>query len=86
LTWLGRIREPRTRQAAGVHHIRAQAVRPKLDIKRFSFSQRVLSIWNLLPESLKGVGVVMAMMSGSAEGGWELNDREDRSQHSTQLK
>ena len=38
------------------------------------------------PRKSEGGGAVMAMMSGSAEGGWELNDREDRSQHSTQLK
>ena len=57
----------RTRQAAGAHPIRAQAVRPKLDIRRFSFSQRVVSTWNQLPDSLKGVGTVLAFKIGYDE-------------------
>ena len=57
----------RTRQAAGAHPIRAQAVRPKLDIRRFSFSQRVISTWNQLPGSLKGVGTVLAFKTGYDE-------------------
>ena len=55
---------PRTRQAAAVQHIRAQVVRPRLDIRRFSFSQRVISTWNLLPDSLKGVGTTLAFKIG----------------------
>ena len=51
---------PRMRQAAGVHHIRAQAVQPKLDIRRFS-------TWNLLPNSLKGVRTVLAFKIGYDE-------------------
>ena len=58
---------PWTRQAAGAHHIRAQAVKPKLDIRRYSFSQRVISTWNLLPESLKGVGTVLQFKIGYDE-------------------
>ena len=34
---------PRTRHVAGVHPIRAQTLKPKLDIKRYSFSQRVVT-------------------------------------------
>jgi hypothetical protein len=48
----------------GVHHIRAQAVRSKLDIRRFSFSQRVISTCNLPPDSLKGVGTTLAFKIG----------------------
>ena len=48
-------------------HQRAQAVRPKLDIRRFSFSQRVISTWNQLPDSLKGVGTVLAFKIGYDE-------------------
>ena len=64
---------PRTRQAAA-QHIRAQVVRPKLDIRRFCFSQRVISTWNLLPDSLKGVGTTLAFKIGYDEwvGGGRL--------------
>ena len=58
---------PGTRQAAGAHHIRAQAVKPKSDIRRYSFSQRVISTWNLLPDSLKGVGTVLQFKIGYDE-------------------
>jgi hypothetical protein len=62
----------RMRQGAGVHHIRAQAVKPKIDIRRYTFSQRVITTWNLLPDRLKGVGTVLGFkMSGSVGGGWE---------------
>ena len=44
----------RTRVTVGVHPIRAQAVRPRLDIRRNTFSQRVVSTWNSLPDSVKG--------------------------------
>jgi hypothetical protein len=54
----------RMRQAAGAHPIRAQAVRPKLDIMSFSFSQRVISTWNQLPDSLNGMGTVLAFKKG----------------------
>ena len=40
---------PRSRQATGEHPIRAQAVQPKRDIRRRSFSQRVITTWNSLP-------------------------------------
>ena len=43
-----------TRRAAGVHPIRTQLVKPKLDIRRNSFSQRVVSPWNALPARVKG--------------------------------
>ena len=58
---------PRTRQAAGTHHIQKQAVQPKLDIRRNSFSQRVVSTWNSLPDSLKGVQTVLAFKIGYDE-------------------
>ena len=55
---------PRTGHGAGVHPIRAQAVQPKIDIRRHSFSQRVISTWNLLPDSMKGVGTVLGFKIG----------------------
>ena len=58
---------PRTRQAAGTHHIQKQAAQPKLDIRRNSFSQRVVSTWNSLPDSLKGVQTVLAFKIGYDE-------------------
>ena len=45
----------RTRQTAGVHPIRTQAVKPKLDIRRNTFSQRVVAPWNSLPDRVKEV-------------------------------
>ena len=54
----------RTRLAAGVHHIRPQAVRPKLDIRRNTFSQRVVSTWNSLPDRLKEVLTVDGFKAG----------------------
>ena len=50
--------ERMTRQTAGVHPIRAQVVKPKLDIRRNSFSQRVVTPWNSLPDRMKEVGTV----------------------------
>ena len=41
---------PRTRLVAGVHNIRE--TRSRLDIRRYSFSQRVASTWNSLQSSL----------------------------------
>jgi hypothetical protein len=32
-----------------------RSVESRLDIRRFSFSQRVANLWNSLPDSLKGV-------------------------------
>ena len=58
---------PRTRQTAGVYPIRAQAVKPKLDIRRHSFSQRVVITWNSLPDSLKGVETVLGFKMGYDE-------------------
>ena len=55
---------PRKRQGAGVHPIRAQPEKPKLDIRRYSFSQRVVTTWNSLPDSLKGVGTVLGFKMG----------------------
>ena len=70
---------PRTRRAAGVHSIRG--VRSRLDIRRYSFSQRVVNTWNSLPDSLKGVTTVLGFkigydewVSGGRLGGWEHND------------
>ena len=54
----------RTRLAAGVHPIRLQAVRPKLDIRRNTFSQRVVSTWNSLPDRLKEVLTVDGFKAG----------------------
>jgi hypothetical protein len=55
---------PRTRQTAGTHSIRKQTSQPKTDIRRHSFSQRVVSTWNSLPDSLKGVQTVLAFKVG----------------------
>ena len=57
----------RTRHAAGVHPLREQSVRPKLDIRRHTFSQRVVGTWNSLPNSLKGVGTVEGFKMGYDE-------------------
>ena len=64
---------PRTGHGAGVHPRLAQAVQPKLDIRRHSFSQRVMSTWNLLPDSLKGAGTVMGSKIGYDE--WVSGER-----------
>ena len=67
----------RTRQADRVHHIRAQAVRPQLDIRRNTFSQRVVNTWNPLPDSLKRVGTVEGFKIGYDEwvgGGGRVGD------------
>ena len=58
---------PRTREAGGVHSIRRQAVRPSLDIRRYTFSQRVVNTWNQLPDSLKAVNTVLAFKIGYDE-------------------
>ena len=55
---------PHTREAAGTHRIRKQAAQPKLDIRRHSFSQRVVTCWNSLPDSLKGSQSVLAFKIG----------------------
>ena len=62
---------PRTRLAAGVHSIKE--TRSRLDIRRYSFSQRVASTWNSLPNSLKGVGTVLEFKIGYDE--WVIAGR-----------
>ena len=47
---------PRMRKVDGVRNIRPAG--SKMDIRRYSFSQRVTNPWNSLPNSLKGVGTV----------------------------
>ena len=47
-----------TRHTAGAHPIRSQVVKPKLDIRRNTFSQRVVTPWNSLPDRVKAVGTV----------------------------
>ena len=58
---------PRTRQTTGIHHISKQIAKPKTDIRRHAFSQRVVDTWNALPESLKGVDTVLAFKVGFDE-------------------
>ena len=55
---------PRTRLTTGTHHIRKQTAKPKTDIRRHSFSQRVVNTWNALPDSLKWVDTVLAFKVG----------------------
>ena len=58
---------PRTRLVAGVHNIRE--TRSRLDIRRYSFSQRVASTWNSPKQlSLKGVGTVLGFKIGTTSG------------------
>ena len=57
----------RTRQTAGVHPIRTQAVKPKLDIRRNTFSQRVVAPWNSLPDRVKEVPTVDSFKMGYDE-------------------
>ena len=47
---------PRTRGEARV-----------LDIRRYSFSHRVVNTWNSLPDSLKGVGTLLGFKIGYNE-------------------
>ena len=51
-------KERLTRHTAGVHPIRSQVEKPKLDIRRNTFSQRVVTPWNSLPDRVKAVGSV----------------------------
>ena len=55
---------PRTRLTTGTHHIRKQTTKPKTDVRRHSFSQRVVDTWNALPDSLKGADTVLAFKVG----------------------
>ena len=55
---------PQTRQTTAIHHIRKQTAKPKTDIRRYSFSQRVVTTWNALPDRLKGVDTVLAFKVG----------------------
>ena len=55
---------PRTRQTTRIHHIRKQTAKPRTDIMRHYFSQRVVTTWNALPDSLKGVDTVLAFKVG----------------------
>ena len=48
---------PRTRRAEGVNNIRV--VQARLDIRRYSYSHRVVNTWNSLPDSTKGAGTVL---------------------------
>jgi hypothetical protein len=41
--------------------------RAKLDIRRYSFSQRVANRWNSLPDSLKGTMTVLGFKIGYDE-------------------
>ena len=38
-----------------------------MDIRRYSFSQRVVNTWNSLPDSLKGVKTVLGFKIGYDE-------------------
>ena len=53
---------PRTRGDARVHSLRPVGAR--LDIRRFSFSHRVVNRWNSLPNNIKGVETVLAFKIG----------------------
>jgi len=53
--------------AAGVHPIRTQLVKPKLDIRRNCFSQRVVNPWNAPPARVKGVLTVEGFKVGYDE-------------------
>ena len=55
----------RTRAATGAHNIRVKGWR--LDIRRYSFGQRVATGWNSLPESLRSVGTVLGFKTGYDE-------------------
>ena len=49
---------PRTRGTTGVNNIRV--VQARLEIRRNSFSQRVVNTWNTLPGTVKSVKTVLA--------------------------
>ena len=70
---------PRTRRAAGVNNIRV--VQARLEIRRNSFSQRVVSTWNSLPGTVKNVETVLTFKVAYDEwvngGGWELEEGEE---------
>ncbi len=57
----------RTRRCTGVCNIRGSNNR--LDIRRNSFSHRVVITWNSLPDSLKGVGTVLAFKNPRRDSG-----------------
>ena len=57
----------RTRRGTGVINIRGSNNR--LDIRRNSFSHRVVNTWNSLPDSLKGVGTVLAFKNPGRDSG-----------------
>ena len=56
---------PMTRGEARVHSFRQR--RARLYIRRYSFSHRVVSLWNSLPNSIKEVGTVLAFKIGYDE-------------------
>jgi ribonuclease P/MRP protein subunit RPP40 len=56
---------PRTRGVTGVYNIRG--VNDRLEIRKNSFSQRVVTTWNSLPDSLRGVGTVLGFKIGYDE-------------------
>ena len=57
----------RTRRGTGVFNIRGS--NDRLDIRRNSFSQRVINTWNSLPDSRKGVGTVLAFKNLGRDSG-----------------
>ena len=57
----------RTRRCTGVFNISGSNNR--LDIRRNSFSHRVVITWNSLPDSLKGVGTVLAFKNPRRDSG-----------------
>ena len=56
---------PRTRGATGAQNIRVRGAR--LDIRKYSFSQRVQVGWNSLPDSLRRVDTVLEFKTGYDE-------------------
>ena len=54
-----------TRGVTGVFNI--QGVPDRLEIRKNSFSQRVVTTWNSLPDSLRGLGTVLGFKIGYDE-------------------
>ena len=57
---------PRTRGEARVDSIIQR--RARLDIRRYSYSHRVVSLWNFLPNSIKEVGTTSGLTLAGGEG------------------
>ena len=51
-----------------------RGVNDRLDIRRNSFSQRVVNMCNSLPDSLRGVGTVLGIKTGWDDS-WEPDVR-----------